>query len=328
MTHPAPDLSLPVGRSEMMLLIRLFEERIDRLFEEGLIHGTAHLCIGQEACAVGAVSAADPGEPIVSSHRGHGHFLARSSDPAALMAEMLGKVTGPCMGRGGSQHLCARDLAFYGTNGITGGGIPTATGLALSRKLDKTGHAVLCFFGDGATNQGTFHESLNMAAIWRLPVVYVCENNLYAMSTPVWESLRRPEVVERAAAYAIEGLSVDGMDVDAVHSCVAQALEHARAGRGPVLVEAKCYRFCGHSKSDRLVYRSRKEEQDWRQRDPIPTYRDRLLADGHAEEELARIEERAAERIEDALRQAEAADQPTADQVIVSPYCEGGTEHD
>jgi hypothetical protein len=184
------DLSAPEGRYFMMLLIRAVEETINRLFNEGLVHGTAHLCIGQEACAVGAVAAARANDPIVSSHRGHGHFLARTGDPALLMAELLGRSTGPCAGRGGSQHLCSRSDYFYGTNGITGGGLPVASGLALSARLQSTGQVVLCFFGDGATNQGTFHESLNMAAIWQLPILYVCENNRFAMSTRVEDSMK------------------------------------------------------------------------------------------------------------------------------------------
>ncbi len=323
MNHPAPDMGDPVGRYEMMLTIRRFEERITRLFREGLIPGTAHLCIGQEGCAVGAVAAARRTDPIVSNHRGHGHFLARTADPVALMAELLGKGTGACMGRGGSQHLCAVRLAFYGTNGITGGGLPTATGLALSQKIRQTDAAVLCFFGDGATNQGTFHESLNMASIWNLPVVYVCENNLYAMSTPVSESMKVSTIADRASAYAMASACVDGMDVEAVRLAVAAALERARTGGGPTLVEAKCYRFCGHSKSDRLVYRSREEEARWRLRDPIKLCREQLLADGADEGRLSEVEKRAEDRIEEAYGQAAAAGEPTPDQVLASPYSEG-----
>ena len=324
MKYHAPDLTQPVGRYEMMVTIRRFEERVDRLFAEGLVHGTAHLCIGQEACAVGAVSAAEPTDPIVSSHRGHGHFLARTADPVALMAELLGKVTGPCMGRGGSQHLCAADLAFYGTNGITGGGIPTATGLALGQKLRQTGRVVLCFFGDGATNQGAFHESLNMASIWDLPIVYICENNLYAMSMRVRDSMRAESIAGRAAAYGIHGASVDGMDVEAVREGAALALDRARAGVGPTLLEAKCYRFCGHSKSDRLVYRTREEEEHWRLRDPLRLCRQKLLTEGVGEDELRRVEQRAEALIEHAHQQALAAPEPTAGQVLTSPYEEGG----
>ena len=322
MNEPAPDLVGPTGRYEMMLTIRGFEQRVARLFEEGLIHGTAHLCIGQEACAVGAVSALRPTDPIVSNHRGHGHFLARTADPAGLMAELLGKGTGVCMGRGGSQHLCHAERAFYGTTGITGGGLPMATGLALSQKLRKTGAVVICFFGDGAANQGTFHESLNMASIWDLPVLYFCENNLYAMSTAVCDSMRVPAIADRASAYGMAGTGVDGMDVEAVRETVAEAAARARVDKGPVLIEAQCYRFCGHSKSDRLVYRTRQEEEHWRRRDPIALYRSRLLADGVDEGRLAEIERRAEALVEEVYRQAAAAAGPTPEQVLTSPYSE------
>jgi len=308
MKPSGPDLALPLGRYEMMVMIRRFEQLVDRLF------------VGQEACAVGAVSAAQPDDPIVSNHRGHGHFLARSADPEALLAELLGRVTGPCMGRGGSQHLCARELAFYGTNGITGGGMPTATGLALSQKLRGTSRAVLCFIGDGATNQGTFHESLNMASIWNLPVVYICENNLYAMSTPFRDSARVRHVADRAAAYGMPGVSVDGMRVEAVREAVGEALTRARAGEGPCLVEARCYRFCGHSKSDRLVYRTREEEARWLSRDPIALYRQELLAYGTPERELEEAESRASQRVADAYRRARQAPEPGPEQALLSPY--------
>lgn len=317
-------LETPRQRYAMMLTVRLFEQKIEQLFEQGLIHGTAHLCIGQEAAAVGAVSASRPTDPIVSSHRGHGHFLARTDDPAALMGEMLGKVSGPCLGRGGSQHICARDMAFYGTNGITGGGIPTATGLALGQKTDGADGVVLCFFGDGATNQGTFHESLNMAAIWDLPVVYVCENNLYAMSTPMEESMPVSRVAERADAYDMPGESVDGMDVEAVRETLQEAIERAREGGGPSLVEARCYRFCGHSKSDRLVYRTREEEECWRAVDPLEVQRQRLLKGGLSGEEIDSIQKDCEQRIDDAYREAEQAPAPNAEQTLTSPYSRSG----
>jgi TPP-dependent pyruvate/acetoin dehydrogenase alpha subunit len=326
MRYEPPNISQPDGRYEMMLLIRAFEEQIDRLFAEGAIHGTAQLCIGQEACAVGAIAALRPSDPVVSSHRGHGHFLARGGDPASLMGEMLGKATGPCCGRGGSQHLCALELSFYGTNGITGGGIPTATGLALSRKLSKSTDVVLCCFGDGAVQQGTFHESLNMASLWNLPVVYFCENNLYAMSTPLSESTKNTDIAGRANAYGMLGLKADGMDVEKVKSVVEKAAEHARRGDGPVLVEAACYRFCGHSKSDRLLYRTREEEAAWRARDPLNLCRQRLRADGMCETALTAIEKRAVQRIEEAYRRAQAAPEPSPEQVLVSPYRESRPE--
>lgn len=237
---------------------------------------------------------------------------------------MLGKVTGPCKGRGGSQHLCARDLAFYGTNGITGGGIPTATGLALSKKLDESEHVVLCFFGDGAANQGTFHESLNMASIWQLPVVYICENNLYAMSTPVSDSMSVEKIARRAQSYDIPGVTIDGMDPEAVMEGVAEALQRARSHEGPTLIEAKTYRFCGHSKSDRLVYRTDEEEQCWQAVDPITVERKALIAGGLAEDRLEEIEERCRTRIDDAYQTAQQADFPGPDDVLVSPYCNEG----
>jgi len=272
----APDITSPLGRYEMMLLIRRFEERVDHVFAEGVVHGTAHLSIGQEACAVGAVAATQPSDPIVSSHRGHGHFLARCADPEGLMGEILGKATGPCQGRGGSQHLCAVQHAFYGTNGITGGGIPTATGLALGQKLAATGRVVLCFFGDGAVNQGEFHESLNLAAIWHLPVVFLCENNLYGMGTDIRRVSAEVEVYRRACAYNIPAEQADGMEVLDVRDAVRKAVQHTRDGRGPYFVEAVTYRFRGHSMADPEFYRTKEEVQQWRARDPIPLFERRL----------------------------------------------------
>jgi TPP-dependent pyruvate/acetoin dehydrogenase alpha subunit len=319
---PAADLDLgtPLGRYLTMLLIRRAEETIDRLIGEGAIRGTAHLSIGQEGCAVGALSAARADDPVVSSHRGHGHFLARVLDPLPLFAELMGKASGPCCGRGGSQHLCSLAHSFYGTNGITGGGLPVATGLALAQKLTGGTRAVLCFFGDGASNQGTFHESLNMAALWRLPILYFCENNGYAMSTRFEDSTRVPSVAARAAACAVNARQVDGMDVDAVRTATASALKAVRSGAGPVLVEAECYRFCGHSRSDRLVYRSREEEERWRARDPLRTARQRLLHGGMAAEALEALERGIEALVEEARRSGADMPAPAPEQVLTSPY--------
>ncbi|MFW6456724.1 MAG: thiamine pyrophosphate-dependent dehydrogenase E1 component subunit alpha [Planctomycetota bacterium] len=317
------DLTMPEGRYKMMFLIRRFETKIKDLFERGSITGTAHLCIGQEAAAVGAVSASRTDDPIVSSHRGHGHFLARTGAPSDLMAEMMGRISGPCKGRGGSQHLCDIGRSFYGTNGITGGGIPTATGLGLRQvKTGGGGRAVLCFFGDGATNQGTFHESLNMAAIWNLPVVYICENNLYAMSTPVKDSMEIEHVAHRASAYSMPGESVDGMDVEAVREAVSEALHKARHGAGPTLIEARCYRFCGHSRSDQRAYRTREEEECWESVDPLRVERLRLNKTGTSEKTLKKWENHLNEIIEEAYASARNAPRPDRSQVIVSPYHE------
>lgn len=317
------DLSTHRGRYAMMLAIRETEETIGRLFLEGSTSGTAHLCVGQEACAVGAVAAGRPTDLIVSSHRGHGHFLARTQDPGMMLAELLGRVTGPCMGRGGSQHVCSIADSFYGTNGITGGGLPIATGLALAQKLQGTGRVVIVFFGDGASNQGTFHESLNMGAIWDLPILYFCENNQYAMSTPCHENMRVESIVHRADAYGIRGMRVDGMDVDAVLADTTEALAYIRAGNGPVLLEADCYRFSGHSKSDRFVYRTREEEGLWAQRDPIATARRRLVASEMTEEAVAALEEDIRDRVRQAYGGARSAPEPTPEQVLTSPYAGG-----
>ena len=263
-----------------MLLIREFETKVDDLFTQGKITGTSHLCSGQEATAVGATAALAPGDYVASNHRGHGHFLARGGAAKQIMAELFGKATGYSGGRGGSQHMASFAAGFLGSNGITGGGIPVATGAALSLKLQKRGGLVLCFFGDGAANQGTFHESLNMAAIWRLPIVYLCENNLYAMSTPVGEAFAIKNIADRAAAYGMPGAVVDGNDVLAVKECVAGAAAPARGGQGPSLLECKTYRYSGHSKSDQREYRSAGEEEAWHARDPIDSFREKLMADG------------------------------------------------
>ncbi|NLW49809.1 MAG: thiamine pyrophosphate-dependent dehydrogenase E1 component subunit alpha [Candidatus Brocadiaceae bacterium] len=314
------DLQTPLGRYRAMLLIRRTEEAIGELIAEGVVRGTAHLSIGQEACAVGALAAARPDDPVVSSHRGHGHFLARVLDPAPLLAELMGKAAGPCAGRGGSQHLCSVRHAFYGTNGITGGGLPVATGLALAEKLTGGARTVLCFFGDGASSQGTFHESLNMAALWDLPVLYVCENNGYAMSTRFRDTTRVPSVAARAAGCGLEARPVDGMDVEAVRETTAAALDVVRTQRRPMLIEAECYRFCGHSKSDRLLYRTRDEEAAWQRRDPLRTARARLLADGLAPEALDALERGVCTCVADARRTLAEAPAPTPEQVLTSPY--------
>ncbi len=264
----------------MMLIIRRFEEAVADMFSQGLIVGTAHFCIGQEASAVGAVSALRPDDMVTSNHRGHGHFLAKGADAPRLMAELSGKATGYARGRGGSQHVADFSLGFLGSHGITAGMIPVATGAALSQKLLGTGRVVLAFFGDGATGQGAFHEAVNIGAAWDLPIIYLCENNLYAMSTSVEESFRVTSVADRASAYGIPGVSVDGNDLLAVHEAVAEAASRARGGEGPTLVEARTYRHCGHSKSDQCEYRTDDEEARWLERDPLNLLAARMLADG------------------------------------------------
>ena len=307
----------------LMCRIRLFEERVDRLFSEGKMDGTTHLSMGQEACAVGAVSALEKQDYVVSNHRGHGHLLARGARPELVMAELMGKRTGLCGGRGGSQHICDIDIGFLGTNGITGGGIPIATGAALAAKYRGEPRVVLCFFGDGAANQGTFHESLNMAALWSLPVVYCCENNLYGMSTHVNRATKVANIADRAAAYGMPGALVDGMDVNAVYEAAKAAVESARAGHGPMLIEAKTYRYCGHSKSDRCLYRSREEEAEWRKKDPLTLLASRLQQAGVAQEELDKIRGEESERIEAAVRFAEESEFPDPRTALPKVFCDG-----
>ncbi len=252
-----------------MLLIRRFEEKLDDLFSSGVIKGTSHLYAGQEAVAVGVCAALQPDDLMTSTHRGHGHFLAKGGDAGALMAELWGKATGPSKGRGGSQHVADYSIGFLGSNGITAGGLPIATGAALSAQMRNSGQVVVCFFGEGGANQGTFHESLNMAAIWRLPVIFICENNQYAMSTRFDEAFATPDIAARAAGYGIHGEVVDGVDFFAVQSAVASAAKRAREGVGPTLLEMKTYRYYGHSKSDKCDYRTREEEAEWRLKDCI-----------------------------------------------------------
>ena len=287
-----------------MLLIRFFEEGLSDLFARNLIGGTSHFCIGQEACAVGVISVADDADYLVSNHRGHGHLLARGLDPVRVLAELLGRSTGYCGGRGGSQHMCAIDHFFLGTNGITGGGIPIGTGAAFALKYRSSSQVVIVFFGDGASNQGTFHESLNMAALWQLPVLYVCENNAYAMSQPVAESTAGGSVAARATAYGMPGEACDGMDVLAVRERTGALLAGIRAGGGPALLELTTYRFCGHSKNDARVYRSREEEAEWAQRDCLKAAAAHLRERGMAEAELQALESDVRDQIREVVKEA------------------------
>ncbi|HEY3418170.1 MAG TPA: thiamine pyrophosphate-dependent dehydrogenase E1 component subunit alpha, partial [Armatimonadota bacterium] len=252
-----------------MLLIRHFEERVDALFAAGELKGTSHLAVGQEATAVGACSALEPDDYVTSNHRGHGHFMAKGGDPHRIMAELFGKATGYSQGRGGTQHMADFSIGFLGMNGITGGMLPIAAGAAFSARHRGSRQIALAFFGDGASNQGTFHETLNMAAVWMLPVVFFCENNCYAMSTPARCMVSVGDIAARAAGYGMPGEIIDGNDVLAVQQAVQQAAQRARAGEGPTLIEAKTYRQLGHSRGDLRVYRTREEEAEWATRDPI-----------------------------------------------------------
>ena len=252
-----------------MLLIRRFEETVEKLFSEGRIVGTAHTCIGQEAVAVGVAAALKPQDALTSTHRGHGHFLARGADPRRLLAELFGRKGGYSRGRGGSQMMMAPELGFYGTNGITGASVAFAAGLALNAKMEGKDRVVVAFFGDGASNQGIIHETLNLSALWKLPLVAICETNGYAMSTPTQTGVSTGSVAKRAEGYAIPGLTIDGNDFIAVCDTVSALVERARRGEGPALLECRTYRLSGHSRGDPRIYRTRDEEKDAWTREPI-----------------------------------------------------------
>ena len=281
--NPQPAALLELYRT--MLLIRRFEERVYYLFLDGEIPGTLHQYQGQEAVATGVCDALETSDWITSTHRPHGHALAKGVTPRAAMAELYGKETGCCRGRGGSMHLGDPDVGMLPAIAIVGGGNTVVTGLGLAFKLRRTGQVAACFFGEGATNEGAFHEGLNFAAVQQLPVVFVCENNLYGASTP-WERVSLvPSVADRAAgAYGVTGQVVDGMDVVAVQKAASTAVVAARGGEGPTLLECRTYRFVGHSRSDARGYRTRDEEEEWKQRDPIARLRQQLLEQGSADE--------------------------------------------
>ena len=294
-----------------MYLIRRFEEGAEQSYMRGLIHGTMHLSIGQEASAVGSCMALTDDDKITSTHRGHGHCIAKGADPKLMFAEFFGKETGYCRGRGGSMHIADVTKGNLGANGIVGGGMPIAVGAALALKKQGKKDVVLSFFGDGANNEGAFHEALNMAAIWKLPVVFICENNLYGMSTSTERSTAVPNVADRAAAYAMPGVITDGNNFAEVAEAVATAVARARAGEGPSLIEHKTYRIRGHSKSDRNRYRTKEEIAAWEAKDPIGRFEADLKAYGLiTEEEISAIAKGAALEIEEAIEYAKTAPSP------------------
>ncbi len=294
-----------------MYLIRKFEEAAEQCYMRGLIHGTMHLSIGQEASAVGASLPLRREDYVLSTHRGHGHCIAKGGDPNAMFAEFFGKVTGYCRGRGGSMHIADVEGGNLGANGIVGGGLPIAVGVGMSIRMRKAGTVCMAFFGDGAANEGAFHESLNLAAIWRLPIVFVCENNRYAMSMPVGRAMAVPNVADRAPAYGMPGVVVDGNDFAAVAGAAGAAVERARSEGGPTLIECQTYRIRGHSRSDRNLYRTKEEIEDWRARDPILRLRRELAEAGRLDDaEADAIEAQAAQAIEAAVEFARNSPDP------------------
>jgi TPP-dependent pyruvate/acetoin dehydrogenase alpha subunit len=291
-----------------MLLIRLFEQAMHKLFLEGEVHGTTHLAAGQEAVPVGVCMALDPQDYVTGTYRGHGHALAKGTEPDGLIAEMLGRATGVCGGRSGSMNVIDLEHGLVGCYGIVGGSIAAATGAALSAK--RQGRVAAAFFGDGATNQGYFHECLNFAAVGALPAIFVCENNLYGEFTPMAAVTAGVDIAGRAAAYGMPAVVVDGNDVWAVREAAVEAVDRARAGGGPTLLECRTYRHYGHSKSDPAKYRPKAEVEHWLARDPLPRARERLLADGVEEQEIAEVERRITEQIDSAVASAKAAPYP------------------
>ena len=283
---------------------RIFEERVNEMFMRGMIHGTTHLSIGQEGVAVGAIYATNKDDLIMSNHRGHSHCIAKEADVKKMMCELLGREPGFCKGMGGSMHIVDIESNNYGANGIIGPSIPIATGIALALKKDKENKIILDFFGDGTSNTGLFHESLNMAQLWKLPIVYICENNQYGMSTSVKKTVSVPDIAQRAAAYGMPGVVVDGNDIFAMMEAVGEAAERARRGEGPTLIEAKTYRWLGHSKSDKRAYRTREEEAEWKARCPIKRFEEYMLKNGFTESELKAIYKEAEDYMEEAVNYA------------------------
>lgn len=304
-----------------MLLIRLFEESAEQLYYQGLIHGTMHLSIGQEGAAVGSIAALRPDDYILSTHRGHGHCIAKGAQVSLMMAEFMGKENGYCRGRGGSMHMADVETGNLGANGIVAGGVPMAAGVGLSIQMQKQEKVCLVFFGDGAANEGAFHESVNMAAIWNLPVIYFCENNQYAMSMSIARSAKIEDLATRAAGYGIPGVTVDGNDLIAVYGATTDAVARARSGGGPTLIEAKTYRHKGHSKSDKQRYRSKDEVKEWQERDPIPHLAQAMTAAGLlSEAELAALERAVEREIAEAIEFAKQSPDPDPAAILEGIY--------
>jgi pyruvate dehydrogenase E1 component alpha subunit len=304
-----------------MVEIRLFEEKVFELYGQNLVPGTIHLYAGEEAVAVGVCSGLRKDDYITSTHRGHGHCIAKGADLNRTMAEILGKKTGYCKGKGGSMHIADFSIGMLGATAVVGAGLPIAVGAGLSAKLRKTDQVVACFFGEGASNQGTFHESLNMASTWKLPVIFVCENNLYAMGTRQSCAMNIENIADRALAYGIRGANVDGNDVLAVYKATYEAVERARRGEGPTLIECKTYRHKGHSRVDPAKYRPKEEVQEWLRRDPVRGFRECLVREySFSEAELQSVEKEAVAKIDAAVKFALESPFPLPEEALEDVY--------
>jgi len=307
----------------LMFLVREFEVRAIAERRGGLIPGFIHSCVGQEATAVGACLALDPADMITSTHRGHGHLIGKGGDPRYMMAELAGRSAGYCLGRGGSLHLSDFNLGILGANGIVAGGIPIAVGAALAFSIRKQPQVALAFFGDGATNEGAFHEAANEAGVWKLPIIFFCENNLYGEGTPQSKQAAVPDLAIRAASYGFPGVIIDGNDVLAVYDATREAAERARKGGGPTFIEAKTYRHRGHYEGDPQVYRPTEEIDAWKQKDPIQAFRKRLIKAGvYNDADLEEIEGSVIVQLNEAVSFAVNAPKPELKDALAGVYAD------
>jgi pyruvate dehydrogenase E1 component alpha subunit len=331
-SRPRPRGGLDPARADVhrdwlrqMLLIRRFEEKAGEAYSLGKIGGFCHLYIGQEAVAVGSLAALGPDDYITCSYREHGHALARGISPRTVMAELFGKAAGSSKGKGGSMHLFDASLGFLGGHGIVGGHIPLATGMAFAAKYRDTEQVAVCYFGEAAVNNGAFHEALNMAALWKLPVIYLCENNRYGMGTALERASAIYDISERASSYDMANEVVDGQDVLIMHAAMERAVQRARADKVPTLLEVRTYRFMGHSMSDPIHghYRTKEEVEDQRKRDPIAVWSQRLIAEGLTDEATVKaLDKEIVQEVEDAYRFAEEAPDPEAEELYRDVYAE------
>jgi acetoin:2,6-dichlorophenolindophenol oxidoreductase subunit alpha len=317
----ALDTAALLGMYRRMVQIRTFEDTASKAFAAGKMPGFVHLYAGEEAVAVGVCTHLNDGDCITSTHRGHGHCIAKGVDIDGMVAELMGKETGLCKGKGGSMHVADVNKGMLGANGIVGGGLPLACGAALTAKTLGTDGVAVCFFGDGASNQGTFHESLNLASIWRLPVIFVCENNGFAESTPVSYHCSAGDIANRATGYEIPGIVVDGLDVFAVYEVAGEAVARARRGEGPTLIEAKTYRYYGHFEGDTILYRTKDELESYRRRDPIASLRTYILDhDLAGPQEIDAIDSQVKSDLHRSWELAEAAPFPAPEDALLDVY--------
>jgi pyruvate dehydrogenase E1 component alpha subunit len=316
-----PSKGLLADMLQKMFEIRFFEEKVFELYGQNLVPGTIHLYTGEEAVAVGVCSSLRKEDFVTSTHRGHGHCIAKGADLNRIMAEILGKETGYCKGKGGSMHIADFSVGVLGATAVVGAGLPIAVGAGLTVKLKGGDQVVACFFGEGASNQGTFHESLNLASIWSLPVIFVCENNLYAMGTRQSRIMKVQNVADRAQAYGIRGEAVDGNDVLKVYEAACKAVQGARNGEGPALIECKTYRHKGHSRVDSAKYRPKEEVQEWLGKDPIKRLKEKMLRDNtFSDEEVEEIEKKALAEVEEAAKFALDSPYPAPEEALADVY--------